>query len=147
MTRDERAKLHAPPVPPETCPRVDELSTLLDAISGDLDTFREGLDFGRRKTVDKAEVIELLLDQSANLAGARVRLEELRAANAQLRESGRYWREQHRVTAELLEARVRELEVELGINPERNAEIARAGGKPLNALKVAATTERRDFQR
>lgn len=47
---------------------------------------------------------------------------------------------------ERLRARVRELECELGINPERNAEIAAIAGRPMSALEAVATTAKRRFQ-
>lgn len=92
MSRHAFAKDNAPTIPAETCPIIDRVSMSLDAIAGDLETFREGLAYNRRKTVDNADVLETLLDAEANLAGLRLKLEELRNANDQLRESGRYWR-------------------------------------------------------
>jgi hypothetical protein len=110
MTRDERAKLAAPTVPPETCPTVDRLSTRLDAIDGDLELFREGLLEGKRKTCERDDVVDMLLEAESNLAGARLIAEELRNANDQLRESGRYWRGVAKGRAEELEALIAAVE-------------------------------------
>lgn len=91
----------APPVPPETCPAIDFALLLTDSIQGDLGTMREGMQFTRRKTVPKDELIDDLLDREAGLSGLKLRLEELRTANDQLRRSGAYW---HRAARELAKA-------------------------------------------
>lgn len=103
MTRDELAKAAAPIVPAETCPMIDPLSVLLSAIGCDLETFADGLDSSRRKTVAVDEVKELILDQRGNLASARRQLEDIRTANEQLRDSGRYWRGVAKGANEMLE--------------------------------------------
>jgi len=89
----------APRVPPETCPDVDKLQMSLSAIDGDLGRIREEMGLcGQRAS--KADLLgrigeweEELLDAEAGLAGAGLRLEELRKANEQLRESSLYWRQ------------------------------------------------------
>jgi len=45
------------------------------------------------------------------------------------------------------DARIRELEVELGINLERNAEIAAIAGEPVSALEAVASVGKRKFRR
>lgn len=82
-------KADAPPVPPETCPAIDGLSTLADAIAGDIGLVREGL--ARSTSTIAREAAGELLDTESNLATMRLRLEDLRRANDQLRASGRYW--------------------------------------------------------
>lgn len=77
---------------------VDRLSALLDAISGDLQRIREEMSLcGQRAT--KADLLgriteweEELLSADSAMAGGRLRLEELRLANDQLRRSSYYWR-------------------------------------------------------
>lgn len=95
LDRDTQAKIKAPIIPPATCPEVDSLSTLLDAIGADLSTFLDDTALRRRKTYDREEVRELLHQTAEGMASARLRLEDLRNANDQLRSSGRHWRVQH----------------------------------------------------
>ena len=92
MTRDECAKLHAPRVPPETCPIAESLQATLGGLSADIGLFREEIEDSKRKTWPCEEVEERLVYFEQLLAGLRLRIEELRLANEQLRESGRYWR-------------------------------------------------------
>lgn len=104
LSIDAQAKAEAPPVPPETCPMVDSLSTLMDAIAGDIATFREGMSYGSRKTIAKDEVMEILLQTEQGIASARLKFEDLRNANEQLRTSGRFWRIRFRALAKQREA-------------------------------------------
>lgn len=83
-------KTLAPRVPEETCPIIDQISTLLSAIDGDLGVQADSLRTVKNK--DQArEMASEMLDHQANLASARLRLEELRKENEALRASGRYW--------------------------------------------------------
>lgn len=102
--RDNRAKSEAPLIPAETCPIAEGLQTLLSALSGDLGTFREELDFSKRKTVDKADVAERLLYFDEMLASVSLKVEELRASNEGLRDCGRYWRGAAKGGADQLDA-------------------------------------------
>jgi hypothetical protein len=86
----ERLEAQRPPLPFETCPLVDQLSTLADAISADVGTVREGLIRSRSSIAREAG--DELLDTEANLASLRLQLEDLRTANGQLRASVQYWR-------------------------------------------------------
>ena len=75
--------------PPETCPQIDSLSVRFDAISGDLETFKSDLLDFREATHE--EVCEIVNQTISALQSARADLENLRKANEQLRECGRYW--------------------------------------------------------
>lgn len=75
--------------PPNTCPQIDRLSVTFDAISGDLETFRDDLLEYREPRPD--EVREIVAQTIEGLQQARRLLEDLRAANEALRECGRYW--------------------------------------------------------
>lgn len=86
----ERLEANRPPLPYETCPPIDQLSTLADAISADIGTVREGLERSRSSIAREAGAE--LLDTEANLASLRLQLEDLRTSNEQLRTSARYWR-------------------------------------------------------
>lgn len=46
-------------------------------------------------------------------------------------------------TIERLQARVTELEIKLGINEQRNAEISELAGEPVNALKMVKPKRRK----
>ncbi|USM11504.1 hypothetical protein vBCbaSRXM_59 [Citromicrobium phage vB_CbaS-RXM] len=100
---DDLAKSKAPPVPEETCPACDRLSVQLDAIGGDLETYLEDTRSRKRRTVDRAEMEDLLHQTVQNLARARRLVEELRVSNEALRASGRYWRVAHRELAEKMQ--------------------------------------------
>lgn len=80
----------APFYPPETCPRIDSAVNLVDAIMADLALVRDGLAASRCKSVH--HMVDDISDARSNLATVIERLEDLRAANDQLRNSGRYWR-------------------------------------------------------
>lgn len=83
--------------PPNTCPQIDALSVQFDAISGDLETFRD--DLLEYRSAEPDEVREIV-DQTINaLQGARRQLEQLREANEALRECGKYWYQRARVDA------------------------------------------------
>jgi hypothetical protein len=85
-----RIKEKAPnPLPPETCPRIDSLSVLADAISSDISIVRESL--ARSNSSIAKEAATDLLDTEMNLASLRLRLEELRLNNAMLRSNSFYW--------------------------------------------------------
>lgn len=76
--------------PPNTCPQIDNLSIHFDAISGDLETFRDQyLEF--HDEPEKAEVEEIVAQTIAGLQSLRVELEALRRANEQLRQCGAFW--------------------------------------------------------
>ncbi len=75
--------------PPNTCPQIDRLSLQFDAVSGDLETFRDNvLEFRDAEPDEVAEIIAQTID---GLQSARVQLERLREANEALRECGKYW--------------------------------------------------------
>lgn len=96
---DRKAILAAkPPIPPETCPIVDQVSERWSAIDGDLERIREEMSLCDKRAT-KTDLLgriteweEELLDASASIAGLRLKLEELRIANDQLRKSSWYWR-------------------------------------------------------
>lgn len=83
------AKRTAPTLPPETCPTVDRLSTFLDALSGDVETVRGQI--ARSRLKDRQSIAESLHDIESGFAYARDLLEQLRAANSQLRDSSLHW--------------------------------------------------------
>lgn len=97
---DAEAKSQAPEVPPETCPICDALRELVGALSDDLTTFCEGMNYNRRSTIDKADVREIVHQTVEGMATVRLRIEELRNANDMLRNSGRYWRMRARALAD-----------------------------------------------
>ena len=83
--------------PPNTCPQIDALSVQFDAISGDLETFRD--DLLEYRSAEPDEVREIV-DQTINaLQGARRQLEQLREAYEALRKCGKYWYQRARVDA------------------------------------------------
>lgn len=86
----EGIKAGAPRVPEETCPMIDRISTLLSAIDADLGVQADSLRTVKNKN-DAREMATEILDHQANIASARLQLEELRAENEALRNSGRYW--------------------------------------------------------
>lgn len=75
--------------PPETCPSITQASVQFDALSGDLETFRDDLLEFRAPTQDEAE--EIVSQTIKGLKDMRSLLEKLRADNEALRECGRYW--------------------------------------------------------
>lgn len=75
--------------PPNTCPQIDAISVQFDAVSGDLETFRDNvLEFRSAKPDEVSEIVGQTIDA---LQEMRTRLEALREANEALRECGKYW--------------------------------------------------------
>jgi hypothetical protein len=85
-------------VPNETCPMIDRISVLADAISSDIGMIRESLDHSKSSTARTAGFE--LIDTEANLATLRLQLEELRHENARLRTLSLYWYQQTKTLAE-----------------------------------------------
>ncbi len=84
--------------PPNTCPQIDKLLVGFDAVSGDLETFRDDyLEYCANP--DKGEVAEIVQQTIDGLQSLRRDLEALRAANEQLRECGRYWYQRAKANA------------------------------------------------
>lgn len=75
--------------PPDTCPQIDRLSVFLDAISGDIETFRNNV--LEHRSAEPFEVSEIVDQVIEGLQEMRSQLEDLRGANQALRDCGRYW--------------------------------------------------------
>jgi hypothetical protein len=117
----EDAWNEAPTFPGDTCPVIDQIKVRLDAIEADLALVRGEIASSRLKAKD--ELVDQMHYIDRTLAGVSHRFEELRADNANLRASGRYW---YRIARDWLRPADWKAAMEVEPNTEHEAALLRA---------------------
>jgi hypothetical protein len=86
-----KMKAAAPRIPEETCPTIDTLREVVGGVGDSLDTIRDQVERSRARTLKSEGILDEFHDLGALIAGVKLRLEDLRTDNDQLRRSSYFW--------------------------------------------------------